>query len=133
MPQKKLQTIMKAFVSSHFAYCPLLWMFNSRQINHKINKLHERTLRIVYNDHFLSFEELLSKYKSVTVPQQNLQILATELYPEILCKTFLKLKVTTTILVIRQDFSQEILKQLENDYRPSVAWLQIFGTFYLKR
>ena len=55
-------------------------MFHSRQINHKINKLHERALRIVYNDHFSSFEELLSKDKSVPVHQRNLQILATEMY-----------------------------------------------------
>ena len=31
-------------------------------------------------------------------------------YPQIICKTFLKLKVTTIILVIRQHFPQEILK-----------------------
>ena len=80
MPRKKLRIIMKAFVSSQFAYCPLIWMFHSRQINHKINKLHERALRIVYNDHFSSFEELLSKDKSVTVHQRNLQTLATEMY-----------------------------------------------------
>ena len=55
-------------------------MFHSRQINHKINKLHERVLKIVCNDHFSSFEELLSKDKSVTVHQRNLQILATEMY-----------------------------------------------------
>ena len=60
MPQKKLRITMKAFVSSQFAYCPLIW--------------------IIYNDHFLSFEELLSKDKSVTVHQRNLQILATEMY-----------------------------------------------------
>ena len=55
-------------------------MFHSRQINHKINKLHERALRIVYNDHFSSFEELLSKEKSVTVHQRNLHTRATEMY-----------------------------------------------------
>ena len=55
-------------------------VFHIRQINHKINKLHERALRIVYNDHFSSFEELLSKDKSVTVHQRNLQILAAEMY-----------------------------------------------------
>ena len=47
MTRKKLIIIVKAFVSSQFAYCPLIWMFHSRQINHKINKLHERALRIV--------------------------------------------------------------------------------------
>ena len=30
MPRKKLRIIMKAFVSSQFAYCPLIWMFHSR-------------------------------------------------------------------------------------------------------
>ena len=55
-------------------------MFHSRQINHKINKLHERALRIVYNDHFSPFQELLSKDKSVTVHQRNLQRPATEMY-----------------------------------------------------
>ena len=55
-------------------------MLHSRRINHKINKLHEWALRIVYNDHFSSFEELLSTDKSVTVHQKNLQILATEMY-----------------------------------------------------
>ena len=55
-------------------------MFPGRQINHKINKLHERALRIVYKNYFSSFEELLSKDKSVTVHQRNLQALATEMY-----------------------------------------------------
>ena len=54
-------------------YCPLIWMFDSRHINHKINKPSERSPRIDYNDHFPSFEELLSKDKSVTVHQINLQ------------------------------------------------------------
>ena len=57
-----------------------MWMFHSRGINHKINKVHQRALRIVYKDHFSSFEELFSKGKSVTVHQRNLEILATEMY-----------------------------------------------------
>ena len=70
----------REFVPSQFAYCPLIWLFHSKQINHKINKLHERALRIVYNNHFSLFEELLSKGKSVTVQQRNLQMLAAEMY-----------------------------------------------------
>ena len=55
-------------------------MFHNRRIDHKINKLHDRVLRIVYKDHFSLFEELLSEDKSVTVHQRNLQIIATEMY-----------------------------------------------------
>ena len=54
-------------------------------------------------------------------------------YPQILCKAFLKLKVTTIILVMRQHFAREMLKQLDLDYRPSLTWLQKFETLYLKR
>ena len=36
-------------------------MFCSGKGNNKINKLHERALRIVYQDEILNFEELLEK------------------------------------------------------------------------
>ena len=50
VPFKKRHIIFKVFIESQFKYCPLVWMFHGRQINDKINKLHERALRIVYND-----------------------------------------------------------------------------------
>ena len=43
------------------------------QIHDKINKLHERALRIVYNDTVTSFEELLVKDKTFTIHHQNIQ------------------------------------------------------------
>ena len=52
---------MKAFIESQFGYCPLIWMFHSRGVNSKINHLHERSLRIVYEDNISSFEDLLKK------------------------------------------------------------------------
>ena len=36
---------------SQFKYCPLFWMFHSRETNRIINKLHERALRLLYNDY----------------------------------------------------------------------------------
>ena len=51
-------------------------MFHGRQVNDKINKLHERVLRIVYNDTITSFEELLVKEKTFTIDHQNIQSLA---------------------------------------------------------
>ena len=66
---------MKAFICSQFGYCPLVWMFHSRKINNRINSLHERALRIVCRNYKATFSELLSKDKSVTIHQRNLQLL----------------------------------------------------------
>jgi len=41
------------------------------QIN-KVNRLHGRALRLVYNDYNSSFDDLLDKYKSVTVHHATL-------------------------------------------------------------
>ena len=57
-------------------YCPLIWMFCSRKLNNKINRLHKRSLRIAYEDYVSSFEELLIKDGSVTIQQSNLKVLA---------------------------------------------------------
>ena len=80
MSHDKLRLLMKAFIESQFSYCSLIWMFHSRLLNNRINKLHERALRIVYNDHVSSFRELLHRDKSFSIHERNLQKLATEMY-----------------------------------------------------
>ena len=74
------RSIMKAFICSQFGYCPLVWIFHSRKLNTRINSLHERVLRVVYRDYNATFSELLTKDKSVTIHQRNLQLLATEIF-----------------------------------------------------
>ena len=54
-------------------------MFCGRSANNKINKLHERGLRIVYDDYNSKFEELLTKNGSFTIHHQNIQALAIEM------------------------------------------------------
>ena len=61
----KLKIIMTTFIQSQFNYCPLIWMFHNRTLNNKINKLHERALRLVYKNENLSFVELLDMDNSV--------------------------------------------------------------------
>ena len=58
---ERRRTLMKAFIESQFAYCPLIWMFCQRSSNTRINHLHERALRIVYNNNESIFEDLLKK------------------------------------------------------------------------
>ena len=55
-------------------------MFYSRKTNNRINKLHERPLRLVYRDYESTFEDLLTKDGSFTVHHYSIQTLATELY-----------------------------------------------------
>ena len=76
--QRKL--IMNTFISSHFSYCPLIWMCHSRSLNTQINRIHERALRIVYSDNVSSFEELLKISGSVMTHHRNIQQLAVEIY-----------------------------------------------------
>ena len=54
-------------------------MFHNRSLNHKINRLHERCLRIIYNDGHSSYDELLNLDNSVSMHHRNLQMLATEM------------------------------------------------------
>ena len=76
----KRRILMNSFFNSQFNYCPLVWMFHSRSINNKINRLHERVLRIVYNDFKSSFKNLLEKDGTVSIHVKNLQKLATEMF-----------------------------------------------------
>ena len=43
--KKKKCMLMNAFFKSQFSYCPLVWMFHSRTLNNRINKLYERCLK----------------------------------------------------------------------------------------
>ena len=61
------------FFSSQFGYCPLVWMFHNRRYNNKVNRLHDRMLRIVYKDYKSSFAELFSEDKSFNVHHRNVQ------------------------------------------------------------
>lgn len=52
----------------------------SRLSNAKINRIHERTLRLIYSDYTSEFKELLHEDKSVTFHQKNRQTLAIEIF-----------------------------------------------------
>ena len=77
---KKRKAIFNSFIESQFKYCPLIWMFCSRKSNDKINRIHERSLRIVYKEFDSSYEELLSPCHSFTIHEQNIHCLAIEVY-----------------------------------------------------
>ena len=80
MDQSKPTTLMRAFITSQFQYCPSIWMFHSRQLNQKIYKIQERALRITLKDGESTYSELLGKDSAVTIRTKNLQLLMTEMY-----------------------------------------------------
>ena len=55
-------------------------MFHGRKTNCNINRLQEQALKLIYNDHISSFEELLSKDGTFTVHKQNIQKLTIEMF-----------------------------------------------------
>ena len=91
----KKKILMNSFFKSQFSYCPLVCMFHTRIMNNKINRLHERCMRLTYGDKTSSFEELLEQDKSVSIHTRKLQMLPTEIFkmyrsmsPPILCELF---------------------------------------------
>ena len=75
-PEKK-RLVFNAVTKSQFNYCPL--MFSSRRYNNLINRIHERSLRTIYNDTYSTFQELLQRKKSVSIHHKDIQFLTAEL------------------------------------------------------
>ena len=55
-------------------------MYCQRKSNNLVNGIHERALRIAYNDYISGFDILLEKDNSVTIHQRNIQTLLLEIY-----------------------------------------------------
>ena len=105
LPFHRRKMLMHAFFSSQFCYCPLVWMFDDRKINNRINNLQYRALRIYYLDETSSFEDLLKKDGSVTIHHRHLQFLTTEMF-----------KVTSNLApaFMKEDFGQNTNVLTEN-------------------
>ena len=80
LPFHRKRVLFNAFIKSQFSYCLLIWMFCSRQLNRKINHIHERALRMVYDDYISSFQELLRKDNSVFIHHRNIQLVTIEMF-----------------------------------------------------
>ena len=100
MSFQQRRLLMKSFVEAQFGYCPLVWMFHGREINRKINHIHERSLRIVYRDYNSSFKDLLQKDNSVCIHHRNIQSLAVELF---------KVKVNLSNRIMNDIFPTRVL------------------------
>ena len=119
---------MNAFFGSQFNYCPLIWMFHSRNLNNKINRLHEHCLRVIYNDKTSSLEQLLENDNSVSIHHRNIQTLVIEMYqvtnglsPEI------NLDITYVIHLSLQFHLLTVFIMVENQ---SLSWALKYGSLF---
>ena len=87
----KRKLLLNTFIESQFSHCPLIWMFCSRQMNAKINRIQERALRIIYNDYSSSFNELLRNDKTISIHHRNIHCVAIEMFKvkNNLCPSFI--------------------------------------------
>ena len=95
LSQKQADLLFHSYIMSPFNYCPLVWIFCSRQANGLLNSTHLKALRARYNDFSSTFEELLDMSNSLTIHGKNLQLMLCEVYktvnhlnPEIMWDSF---------------------------------------------
>ena len=72
--------LLNSIIKSQFSYCPLIWMFCSHSLNNLINRIHERALRLIHNDHVSTFYDILEITKERTIHQNNFECLTKEIY-----------------------------------------------------
>ena len=129
MSINKRRVLVNGFFKSLFNYCPLVWMCHNRSYNNRINRLHERSLRMVYNDKRSSYEELLSKDGSVSIHVRNIHFLMIELYkiknniaPTLLCEVF-KPKKTSSYSLRKVNYFEIPQVRTSNFGKESLSYL----------
>ena len=110
MSIKQRRVLMKSFTESQFGYCPLIWMFHGKEVNNKINHLHERSLRIVYKDNNSSFKELLKKDNSFTVHHRNIQSLAIVHHRNI--QSLFIIEIFSHLFKVKENLSNTIMNDI---------------------
>ena len=123
----KRKVLMKAFITSQFSYCTLIWMLHSRTLNNRINNIHKRTLRLTYKDNQSSFRELLEKDDSVTVHLKDFPVLVTEIF---------KIKIDLTPDIMKDVFELKEppynLRSESNHFTPRNVKATYYGLLSVK-
>ena len=77
---KSKKIIFNSFITSNFEYCPLVWHFCGKTNNQKLEKIQERSLRILHDTFELTYEELLHKNGSSSLLLYRLKLFIIETY-----------------------------------------------------
>ena len=74
------RAIHHSFISSNFSYCPLVWHFCGKTNNAKLEKIQERSLRILCNIYTSSYEDLLRNTDLSTLLLNRLKCMLLETF-----------------------------------------------------
>ena len=108
------------FITSHFSYCPLVWIFFNRRLNNRINHIHER----VYEDYNFSFKELLRKRQFLNI---NVLINCQKQKPfRILWKILLTTEAVVKNNALAQVFFCELCEISRNTFFTDYLWLLLY-------
>ena len=78
-PRQK-SMLYNSFLMSNLNYCPIIWMFYGKTSDEKINNIHKRALRALYNDSNSNYYELLKKGNHLNIHEMNKRRLLVEVY-----------------------------------------------------
>ena len=73
-------TIFHTFILCNFKLCPLAWHFCTKKNSKKIEKVQERALRFVYEDHNSSYDNLLKNAKVPSLQIRRMRTMALETF-----------------------------------------------------
>ena len=68
------------FIASNFSYCPLAWHFCSASSTNKLEKVQERALRFINNDHTSSLNGLLKSTNTQPLHVRRIKQMACEVF-----------------------------------------------------
>ena len=81
--QNARKILVESFILSNFNYCPLVWHFCSSESMKKQEKIQERALKFLLDDHKSDYEHLLLAAGKTTLAIRKLKVLATEIFKTI--------------------------------------------------
>ena len=108
---------LNSVVQSQFSYYPLIWMVTSRYLNNALNSIHERALRLIYNDYDLPFDRILEDKKQKSIHQKNIDSLAIEIYK---FQAGLTTPIMSDLFVTRENYNLRNFQEFESSLRRKV-------------
>ena len=66
------KTLASSFVNSQFNYCAKVWMFCSIKSKLRLENIHKRTLRVVYNQYEKNYKDVFADHDEISIHQKHL-------------------------------------------------------------